>query len=97
MTATEKKIVELSLVEAKAERRRAQAAREVRMAKKERLALSHCLLRSRAGTGGKKAAPRGRKGGEVRKSKAHTGNIANGSKGRKAKPKTAERRQRGAA
>lgn len=94
MNATERKIVELSLVEAAAEGRRAQAAREVRVAKKERLALSKYVLQSRAGSGGKKAAPRGRKGGEVRKSKAHTRNIPNGHKASKAKSKPATRTRR---
>lgn len=93
MNATERKIVELSLVEAAAEGRRAQAAREVRVAKKERLALSNYVLQSRTGAGSKNAAPRGRKGGEVRQVKSHTGTIAHGSKGGKAKSKQGTRRK----
>ena len=91
MNATERKIVELSLVEAAAEGRRAQAAREVRVAKKERLALSNYVLQTRAGSGSKKAAPRGRKGGEVRKSETHSMNIPNGRGGSKAKSKQGTR------
>lgn len=96
MNATERKIVELSLVEAEAEGRRAQAAREVMVAKKERLALSNYVLQSRAGAGSKNAAPRGRKGGEVRQVKSHTGTIAHGSKGGKAKSKQRMRGKGGA-
>lgn len=80
----ETEVLRLSAVEAAAERRRARAAREVREARRARLALEEA----------RKTAPRGRKGGEVRKSKAHTRNIPNGHKASKAKSKPATRTRR---
>lgn len=74
MQETMKHVLSLCFVEVEAEKRRAKYARIVREARRKRTALLDVLRE----TGTKRAAPRGRKSGTVRKSKTHNQNLEPG-------------------